>query len=78
MSDLFKLNYKYSTSHLVMPTIVGGVLVLLIVIMLIQRASRCRNLPFTGATSIAGIPASCCRATAASRAGSCPTSVSLK
>ena len=43
MSDLFKLNYKYSTSHLVMPTIVGGVLVLLIVIMLIQRASRCRK-----------------------------------
>lgn len=43
MSDLFKLNYKYSTSHLVMPTIVGGVLVLLMVILLIQRASMCRK-----------------------------------
>ncbi len=43
MSELFKLNYKYSTSHLVVPRIVGGILVLLAVILLIQRAMRCKK-----------------------------------
>ena len=43
MSDLFKLDYKYSTSHLVVPRIVGGILILLAVILLIQRAMRCKK-----------------------------------
>lgn len=43
MSDLFTLNYKYSDSHLVVPRIVGGILILLAVILLIQRAMKCKK-----------------------------------
>lgn len=43
MADLFKLNYKYSTSHLVVPWIIGGIVALLAVILLIQRALRCKK-----------------------------------
>ena len=43
MGDLFRLSYKYSTSHLVFPRIIGGILVLLAVTLLIQRALRCRR-----------------------------------
>lgn len=43
MSELFKLNYKYSTSHLVVPQIVGGILILLAIILLAQRAMRCKK-----------------------------------
>jgi hypothetical protein len=43
MGDLFKLDYKYSTSHLVVPQIVAGILVFLAVLLLIQRALRCRK-----------------------------------
>ena len=43
MSDLFKLNYKYSTSHLVVPQIVGGILIILALILLVQRAMRCKK-----------------------------------
>lgn len=43
MGDLFKLDYKYSTSHLVVPRIVGGILVFLAAVLLVQRALRCRK-----------------------------------
>ncbi len=43
MSDLFTLKYKYSTSHLVVPQIIGGILILLAVILMIQRAIRCKK-----------------------------------
>lgn len=43
MGDLFKLDYKYSTSHLVVPQIVAGILVFLAVLLMIQRALRCRK-----------------------------------
>ena len=43
MGDLFKVSYKYSNSHLVMPKIVIGVLILLGIILLIQRAKQCKK-----------------------------------
>ncbi|NLE68611.1 MAG: tripartite tricarboxylate transporter TctB family protein [Clostridiales bacterium] len=43
MKDLFKLNYKYSDSHLVVPRIIGGILILLAVLLVIERAKRCKK-----------------------------------
>lgn len=43
MKDLLKLNYKYSDSHLVVPRIVVGILILLAVLLVIQRVVLCRK-----------------------------------
>lgn len=43
MADLFTIRFKWSESHLVMPRIVGGILVILAVVLLIQRAIRCKR-----------------------------------
>ena len=43
MTDLFIIRFRWSESHLVMPRIVGGILVILAAILLIQRAIRCKR-----------------------------------
>lgn len=43
MADLFTIKFKWSESHLVMPRIIGGVLIFLAIVLLIQRALRCRR-----------------------------------
>ena len=43
MADLFTIKFKWSDSHLVMPRIIGGVLILLMVVMIIQRILRCKR-----------------------------------
>lgn len=43
MGDLFKVKIKWSTSHLFFPRIIAWVLVILAVILLIQRALKCKR-----------------------------------
>lgn len=43
MGDMLTLNYKYSNSHLVVPKIVGGILIFLAVLLIIQRALQCKK-----------------------------------
>lgn len=43
MADLFVIKFKWSESHLVFPRIIAGILVLLAIVLVIQRATRCKR-----------------------------------